>query len=217
MPWLGKDALESRVKLLRSPLVLHLATHGYFLADPSFDSQRQPRIVGALDRRDRTSIQNLLLRSGLALAGAQTWITGGEPPPEAEDGLLTAEDVTGMNLIGTELVVLSACDTGIGTIRGSEGVFGFRRAFVIAGARTLVMSLWKVSDAATREFMEVLYGCLSKGFGKAEAVRSAQREIRMRYKVPYYWGAFICQGDIGKIGGLSFATHGNPEGDANCS
>ena len=91
-----------------------------------------------------SSIENPLLRSGLALAGANTWAKGGSLPQEAEDGILTAEDVTGMDLSDTYLVVLSACDTGLGDILTSEGVFGLRRSFVLAGASTLIMSYWRV-------------------------------------------------------------------------
>ena len=87
-----------------------------------------------------------MLRSGLAMAGADTWLRAGNPPEVAEDGLLTAEDVTGLDMVATELVVLSACETGLGQIHVGEGVFGLRRAFVLAGTKTLVMSLWKVPD-----------------------------------------------------------------------
>ena len=98
------------------------------------------------DGRPDLLLKNPLLRSGLALAGANAWLQGLRPPADAEDGLLTAEDVTGLDLLATELVVLSACETGLGQVHIGEGVFGLRRAFVLAGARTLVMSLWKVPD-----------------------------------------------------------------------
>jgi CHAT domain-containing protein len=140
-------------------------------------------------------LENPLLRSGLALAGANTWADGGVLPIEAEDGIMTAEDVSGMDLTNTEMVVLSACDTGLGNILTGEGVFGLRRAFMLAGAQTLVMSLWKVPDRHTRELMITFYSRLSKGLGRAEALREAQLEMKEKFPNPYYWGAFICQGN----------------------
>jgi len=135
------------------------------------------------------------MRSGLVFAGANTWLKGEEAPAAAEDGLLTAEDVTGMDLLGTELVVLSACETGLGEVRVGEGVFGLRRAFVLAGAKTLVMSLWKVPDEQTQELMVDFYRRLLAGEGRAEALRNAQLAMKVKYPDPLYWGAFICQGE----------------------
>jgi CHAT domain-containing protein len=105
-------------------------------------------------------------------------MAGGVIPAEAEDGFLTAEDVSGMHLLGTELVVLSACDTGLGAVQIGEGVMGLRRAFVLAGAQTLVMSLWHVHDIATAILMEQLYRNLLQGQGRAEALLCAQTTLR---------------------------------------
>jgi len=138
----------------------------------------------------------------LALAGANTWLKGQDPPEEAEDGLLTAEDVTGMDLLDTELVVLSACDTGLGEVHIGEGVMGLRRSFMLAGAKTLVMSLWKVPDKETRELMEDFYDRLLDGAPRAEALRKAQLAMKAKHPNPYYWGAFICQGDPSPIKAL---------------
>lgn len=140
-----------------------------------------------------------MLRSGLALAGVNTWLETGELMEEVEDGLLTAEDVTGLDLLDTELVVFSACDTGLGEVRVGEGVFGLRRAFVLAGAKTLVMSLWKVPDEQTRELMEDFYRRILGADGKtpqsrADALRDAQLAMKAKHPEPLYWGAFICQG-----------------------
>lgn len=185
-PWLGPAALEGRLKrACRSPAILHLATHGFFLADappaapapggaalPAPSDTRVFRLAGTLP-------EDPLLRSGLALAGAETWLTGGQPPAEAEDGLLTAEDVLSLDLLATELVVLSACNTGLGEVHVGEGVFGLRRAFVLAGAKTLVMSLWKVSDLATAILMDRFYeNLLEHHLPRSRALREAQLYVR---------------------------------------
>jgi CHAT domain-containing protein len=211
-PWLDATALEGRLKTAcRSPRILHLATHGFFLPDQQRDHNREGRglgfdfgeLSGAQDGLGRLSgpmMENPMLRSGLALAGANTWLKAGNLPEEAEDGLLTAEDVTGLDLLATELVVLSACETGLGQVHVGEGVFGLRRAFVLAGAKTLVMSLWKVPDEPTRELMEDFYRRLLAGEGRAEALRQAQLAMKAKYPEPFYWGAFICQGDPSPLG-----------------
>jgi tetratricopeptide (TPR) repeat protein/CHAT domain-containing protein len=205
-PFLEGKALEGRLKACHSPYILHIATHGFFLPDqrhdPNTDAVNADSLIptksasgGRLDRFLEQHVENPLLRSGLALAGANTWNRGGVLPPEAEDGLLTAEDVSGLDLLSTELVVLSACETGLGKVHVGEGVFGLRRAFVLAGARTLVMSLWKVPDQQTRELMEHFYHGILAGQPRADALRKAQLAMKATYQDPYYWGAFICQGD----------------------
>jgi CHAT domain-containing protein len=188
---LERAAVEVSLKTSRSPRILHLATHGFFLPD------QQPPEMETSGRGSRFSqrLENPLLRSGLALAGANTWLRGGTPPPEAEDGLLTAEDVSGLDLLATQLVVLSACETGLGQVQIGEGVFGLRRAFMLAGAKTLVMSLWKVSDHETQQLMGYFYQGILKGRHRADALREAQLALKAAYPHPRYWGAFICQGD----------------------
>jgi CHAT domain-containing protein/tetratricopeptide (TPR) repeat protein len=219
-PWLDATALEGRLKAeCRSPRILHLATHGFFLPDQQHDLNREARGLGfefgefaetqgGLARLSGPMMENPMLRSGLALAGANTWLKAGNPPQEAEDGLLTAEDVTGLDLLATELVVLSACETGLGQVHVGEGVFGLRRAFVLAGAKTLVMSLWKVPDEPTRELMEDFYRRLLAGQGRAEALRQAQLTLKAKYPDPFYWGAFICQGDPSPLGPVQPETAG---------
>ena len=211
-PWLDATAMEGRLKTAcRSPQILHLATHGFFLPDQQRDLNREGRGLGfdiaefsdaqgGLTWLSGPMMENPMLRSGLALAGANTWLRAGNPPQEAEDGLLTAEDVTGLDLLATELVVLSACETGLGRVHAGEGVFGLRRAFVLAGAKTLVMSLWKVPDEQTGELMEDLYRRLLAGEGRVEALRKAQLVMKKKYPDPYYWGSFICQGDPSPLG-----------------
>jgi CHAT domain-containing protein len=200
-PWLGADALEGRLKGAGAPRVLHLATHGFFLSDQDRDPAAEGAwVAGAgLGRLAGLGLENPLLRSGLALAGANTWLRRDQPPQEAEDGLLTAEDVSGMDLSGTELVVLSACETGLGQVHVGEGVFGLRRAFVLAGARTLVMSLWKVPDQQTQELMDDFYERVLAGQPVAEALRGAQLALKDREPDPHAWGAFVCLGDPGPL------------------
>ena len=201
--WLDRAVLESRLKAdCRSPHVLHLATHGFFLEDQDHDTGQGWGGLATLSRGTAWSArlagplpEDPMLRSGLALAGVNTWLRQAPLVTEAEDGLLTAQDVAGLDLTATELVVLSACETGLGQVHVGEGVYGLRRAFVLAGAKTLVMSLWKVPDEPTRELMEGFYHRLLAGEGRAESLRQAQLGLKAKYPDPYYWGAFICQGD----------------------
>ncbi len=139
--------------------------------------------------------ENPLLRSGLVLAGANQLAEG------EDDGILTALEAMGLDLTGTELVFLSACDTGVGTVANGEGVYGLRRALVIAGARSQVTTLWKIHDEATRRFVERYYKRLMAGEGRSEALRQVQigmlRSPALRH--PYYWAAFIPIGERGPI------------------
>jgi CHAT domain-containing protein len=205
-PWLGSRVLETPLKSCKSPRILHIATHGFFLPDqvhdPPIDRVKRLGIMNTAMMNDRLSgegLENPLLRSGLALAGANTWLQHGKLPTEAEDGILTAEDVSGMDLSSTELVVLSACETGLGEVHTGEGVFGLRRAFVLAGAQTLVMSLWKVPDEKTTNLMIKFYNGILAGTPRAKALRQAQRKIKEKDHDPFSWGAFICQGNPGPI------------------
>lgn len=201
---MGPQALERPLKHAHSPGILHLATHGFFLNDV-VDPSPEPRHSNVRERSARLStaeLRNPLLRSGLVLAGANTWLRGGQLSEEAEDGILTAEDVAGMDLSTTELVVLSACDTGLGEIRNGEGVFGLRRAFAAAGARTLVMSLWKASDEHTQQLMQDYYSNLLAGMSRTDALRNAQLKLKKQCPDPFIWGAFICQGEPGPLTSL---------------
>ena len=202
-PWLGDEALEARLKTCRSPRILHLATHGFFLKNQERDPNLERPGFGIVGNRGRLSgagLENPLLRSGLALAGANTWLKHGALPDDAEDGILTAEDVSGLDLLDTDLVVLSACETGLGDVQTGEGVFGLRRAFALAGAKTLVMSLWKVPDQATQTLMTDFYDRILAGQPCADALREAQLALKQQYpQQPFYWGAFICQGDPARL------------------
>lgn len=209
-PWFDREALEEPLKAVRAPLIMHLATHGFFERDQERTPDEGLRGLSLSRSREGgflpPGIENPLLRSGLALAGANALFLHREPAPRAEDGILTALDVCGLNLSGTELVTLSACDTGVGEVRRGEGVFGLRRAFHQAGAKTLVMSLWKVADEETQVLMEQFYHSLLAGWLKPDALREAQlamiramREKQLRpeygFAHPFFWAAFICQGD----------------------
>jgi CHAT domain-containing protein/tetratricopeptide (TPR) repeat protein len=174
--------------------VIHLATHGYFLED---ECQPAPSQRGAGAEAGYVG-ENPLLLSGLFLAGANLHGQGADEVG-AEDGILTAEEVTAMNLGGTELVVLSACETGLGEVKDGEGVYGLRRAFQMAGARTVVSALWPVSDQATAEMMSQLYGssrkCLPETMREIQLEKIQMLRENKQADHPFSWGAFIALGD----------------------
>jgi CHAT domain-containing protein/tetratricopeptide (TPR) repeat protein len=196
-PCLGAEALKTRIKNCRSPHILHIATHGFFL---EVEPPAQPRdAVGRGTAWLNAPAGDPLLRAGLALAGVNSVIAGFPVPSDVGDGILTAYDVLSIDLHRTELVVLSACETGLGQVMSGEGVFGLRRTFAVAGARSLVMSLWKVPDAETGVFMGLFYRRLLNGVPRAQALRETQLELRGRFEDPFVWAAFICQGDPGPL------------------
>jgi len=166
----GKQATESAVRGTKSPQILHLATHGFFLKDRADDEAFPDPLGRGGHRVFRGGADGPLARSGLALAGANY----ADEVTEGDDGILTALEVTNMDLYGTDLAVLSACETALGQIKTGEGVYGLRRAFVLAGAHNLVMSLWPVSDKITRDLMERFYASYEKGEPVAEALRDAE-------------------------------------------
>jgi CHAT domain-containing protein len=167
--------------------VLHLATHGFFLEDVerNYEEQELVRQLGG-----EKAFENPLLRSGLILAGANHALNG-KPLEGIEDGILTADEVSQLNLTGTALVVLSACQTGLGEVNNGEGVFGLQRAFKLAGVETLIMSLWSVDDYATALLMEVFYEQWLSGKSKQAAFKEARRQVRKKYPQPFYWAAFV--------------------------
>src|SRR5215472_8560592 len=181
-------ATEARVKHLHGPRILHIATHGFFLKDRELPAAAL-RVGGfSHDQAPVPLGENPLLRSGLALAGANL-----RRSEENDDGILTAAEVAQMDLRGTQLVVLSACETGVGDVQNGEGVYGLRRALVLAGAETQVASLWKVADDATKDLMVEYYERLLKGEGRSAALREAQRTMlnSTARSHPYYWAAFV--------------------------
>jgi CHAT domain-containing protein len=197
----GDGASEAAFKQLApGRRVLHVATHGFFLGSECPGPRMRTRAVGGLVSGSPVVVNadNPLLLAGLALAGANRRTRS----ENGEDGILTAEEVGALDLSGVEWAVLSACDTGLGEIRAGEGVFGLRRAFQVAGVRTVIMSLWSVDDQATRLWMRALYeGRLQRSLTTAEAVREASltvlrdRRARSESTHPFYWGAFVAAGD----------------------
>ncbi len=191
----GRSATKDALLHLAPPGILHIATHGFFLEDaPSPGNTRAVQSFGAVsDSGPKQRPPNPLLRSGLVLTGAQA-PTAGTGAPRGKNAFVTALELAGLNLWGTQLVVLSACETGRGDIKLGQGVYGLRRALVVAGAETLVTSLWKVNDETTRELMESYYGNLLAGQGRAEALRTAMQALRQKHPHPYFWAPFIAIG-----------------------
>jgi CHAT domain-containing protein len=187
------NALEEAVKGVKGPRVLHVATHGFFLAD----QQVKPRSLASEIPSGR---EDPMLRAGLFFAGANRVISSVQSSPDIDDGVLTAYEASGLNLQGTELVVLSACETGLSEVRNGEGVFGLRRALQEAGAESVLMSLWEVADRETQELMTLFYDKWLSGMSKHEALRQAQLELRAKVKarygqdLPLYWAAFVLVG-----------------------
>ena len=199
----GADATETSVRSLssRAPEILHIATHGFYytekekrMMDIRKSLMQNEGLLGAAEKEDKA-----LTRSGLLLAGANKTLKGASVPMDEDDGILTAQEISKLDLRGTDLVVLSACETGKGDINQGEGVFGLQRGFKKAGVGTIVMSLWKVNDTATEMMMTQFYKNLCAGKGKYEALHAAQKHVR-EYKDeegekifddPLYWAGFI--------------------------
>jgi CHAT domain-containing protein len=179
----AEDALKN---LQAPPQVLHLATHGFFCetGEPEASTKDNP-----------------LLRSGLVLTGANKTIAGESDPNATEDGILTALEVSGLNLVGTDLAVLSACESGMGDFVNGEGLFGLRRAFQHAGVETIIMSLWSVPDKETSQLMDGFYRRWLEGSSKRDALRESALEVLAQSREkrgcghPLLWGGFILAGN----------------------
>ena len=182
---IGRDATKANLQHVKAPEILHIASHGFFLEDPAHTS-----VAGSAP-------VNPLLRSGLVLAGAN------QTPIGSNDGILTALEASSLDLWGTKLVTLSACDTGVGEIRNGEGVYGLRRAFLLAGAETVVMNLWPVSDYVARDLMVTYYAGLHVGLGRGAALRNAKLLMmkRRQRQHPYFWAGVIASGEWANLGG----------------
>jgi CHAT domain-containing protein/Tfp pilus assembly protein PilF len=195
----GGQATKAALKRVGAPSILHIATHGFFLPNGG-----RAGGGGAAQAKDATRlgkggdrVENPLLRSGLALAGAN------RGPGVEDDGVLTAFEMAHLDLWGTKLVVLSACDTGVGEVKAGEGVYGLRRALVLAGAESQMVSLWPVSDRSTRELMASYYEGLTRNEGRGEALRRAQLKLLRggKHSHPYYWASFIQTGEWANLKG----------------
>ena len=181
----GIGATEEKFKSLNnnSPAIIHLATHGFFLSDP-----KNQKNVG--EENTYAMSNDPLMRSGIIMAGANKAWSGEKIPVGVEDGIATAYEIAQLNLSNTQLVVLSACETALGDLQGTEGVFGLQRAFKIAGVKNLIVSLWQVPDKETAELMSIFYNNMLTGISAREAFYKAQKEMRSKY-TPFSWAAFV--------------------------
>jgi CHAT domain-containing protein len=181
------NATEDNLKKIQSPDILHIATHGYFIKNDDTSKTKQSIANLVNDNYKDDSY----LKSMLFLAGAQNTING-KYPEYSNNGILTAEEAKSLNLKDTELVVLSACETGLGDNLVGEGVIGLQRAFMIAGAKSVIMSLWSVSDEKTQELMTLFYtNWIKNNISKEEALYQAKIAMKKLYPQPYYWAGFL--------------------------
>jgi CHAT domain-containing protein/tetratricopeptide (TPR) repeat protein len=183
----GVDASEESIKKLdgHSPSIMHLATHGFFLPDPTTDS-----VTKSTSKNLYALSNDPLVRSGIVVSGANNAWNGTEPPTGIENGIVTAYEIAQLDLHQTQLVVLSACETALGDLQGTEGVFGLQRALKIAGVKNIIVSLWQVPDKETVELMTAFYTNLLSGKEVREAFYLAQKEMRSKY-APFFWAAFV--------------------------
>ncbi len=172
--FLKEKALEEEVKKMKNPKVLHISTHGFFMKDSV----------------SMTDPFRAMLSSGVVFTGVENYFNS-DTYHDTEDGILTAYEASSLDLDSTELVVLSACETGLGNVQSGEGVYGLQRGFLTAGAKAIIMSLWTVDDTATQEFMSTFYQYWNELGDKRKAFLKTQQKMKEKYKFPYYWGAFI--------------------------
>ncbi|HSU29112.1 MAG TPA: CHAT domain-containing tetratricopeptide repeat protein, partial [Chitinophagaceae bacterium] len=186
--FMENEATETNLKQSKSLSILHIATHGFFF--PDVDKASWPIGVHSEYAKD-----NVLLRSGLMLSGAKVPDQLSPSLDSSNNGIITSYEAMNLDLKGTKLVVLSACETGLGEVRAGEGVYGLQRAFMVAGANALIMSLWKVDDVATQQLMTGFYYNWVKTGDMQKAFKQAQLQLMVKFKHPYYWGAFVIMED----------------------
>jgi CHAT domain-containing protein len=186
------NATEDNFKLLsgeNAPKILHIATHGFYFPP----TKTKPNNFITEDKNAPKDFP--LLRSGLVLSGANNFWGKDTLLENKEDGIVTAQEISTMNLLNTDLVVLSACQTALGDINGSEGVYGLQRAFKMAGVKKLLMSLWEVPDAETAELMQLFYTNVFKGETYYNSFKKAQLAMKAKYKDPTKWAGFVLVGE----------------------
>jgi CHAT domain-containing protein len=193
--FLGPQATKDELLHLASPGILHLATHGFFLDDTGASAGTRTMGRVEIGGAPRPPSPDPLLRSGLVLAGALAPAANSDSAGTTLNrALVTALELAGLDLWGTQLVVLSACDTGRGDVKLGQGVYGLRRALVVAGAETVVMSLWRVDDETTQLLMEAYYRNLLSGRGRTAALRQAMHALQQKRPHPHDWAPFISLG-----------------------
>lgn len=188
--YVKENASEDNFKKAENSDIIHIATHGYFLSDVSeLEGQK------AFGVDVEAAGQNPLLRAGLLLSGASNFLNYNEAS-KGNNGIVTAFEIKNMDFRQTDLVVMSACETGLGEVMNGEGVYGLQRAFQVAGAQSIIMSLWTVDDKTTQELMVSFYEKYLSGQDIITAFRDARLEIKDKYQDPYYWDAFKLLGGI---------------------
>jgi CHAT domain-containing protein len=170
--------------------IIHLATHGFYWSEEDAEERNYVSFLSHTKNKSQNYEDMALLRSGLFFSGANIGLAGEELPNDVEDGVLTAKELSAMNLGNVDMVVMSACQSGLGETTG-EGVFGLQRGFKLAGANTLLMSLWKVDDEATKILMTEFYKNYLSGKTKRESLKLAQQTLRTTHPEPEYWASFI--------------------------
>ncbi len=181
-------ASEEQVKELESPKIFHIATHGFYTAAISEDDAKQ------MTQSEAQLTENPLMKTGLLLKGAGDLLNKTKYNYNLESGILTAYEAMSLNLDKTDLVVLSACETGLGEVSNGEGVYGLQRAFLVAGAKVLIMSMFKVDDDATQKLILNFYKKWLSTGNMRQSFVDAKKELRVEYPEPIYWGAFMMIG-----------------------